>query len=206
MDYKPYKEDPADIPTITVDQIWFLQWCLQTWMEIRRKWDTNLVLLGGKPNIPVDIHKSCLMYRLSVEGKAPLPIPPPTSLAAPWYSLIEDGKAGLTQSIFTAFYPYPKTLHEDYLQPFKNDGIPEDYWGFMNIHGHIWCVLEFDDPKYIVTYRYSKGERWVVRPMRTIDPPIVAGQTTLEEGGVKPVYCDWILIREDLDAYESAQD
>jgi hypothetical protein len=63
---------------------------LETWASIRREAGEK-VEVGG-----ISMIKSALLYRLLIEEKDPLPLPPPRAYWRPWYELIEDGRASLS--------------------------------------------------------------------------------------------------------------
>lgn len=64
--------------------------CLLRWLRVREE--------AGHPfpqslrQLEADIAHSALLTRL-LEGKDPLPEPPPRAMAYPWYELIEKGRA-----------------------------------------------------------------------------------------------------------------
>lgn len=57
---------------------------VKTWLDILDK-------TGHGSPTPADVDHSGLLYRL-LNGKPPLPEPPPRSFSYPWYSLIENGE------------------------------------------------------------------------------------------------------------------
>ena len=93
---------------------------------------------------PVDLNqlkvtcmKSALLQRL-LEGKEPLPEPPPKSMSYPWYSLVEDG------------HGYPYEVWEASSDLF---GAPA-----VVIDQHGWKLLEkLDTHDWIVTYPITRG-------------------------------------------------
>lgn len=54
------------------------------------EWLTVLMEVGHRMPTASDVDHSALLQRL-LNGKPPLPEPPPRSFSYPWYSLIEDG-------------------------------------------------------------------------------------------------------------------
>lgn len=121
--------------TIDEDQLRYLIQCLYTWQNTVYKES------GERPDLnnTANITKSCLLYRLCVDGKDPLPFPPPRSFSAPWYSLIEES------------YGQP---YEVYFRP---DNTPV-VGGDVIIDQCVWKVSEirtddmFLDLVYIVEY------------------------------------------------------
>jgi len=84
----------------------------------------------------VSVRKSALFHRL-MEGKEPLPVPPPKSYSYPWYNLIEDG------------YGYPFEVWKDQHNMF---GFPA-----VGIDQSIWKLEEELGPDdFIVRYLYGK--------------------------------------------------
>lgn len=76
----------AEPAPINEDQLRWLIDRLYVWLRTVSKEK------GERPDLnnTANITKSCLLYRLTVEAKEPLPHPPPRSYSAPWYQLIED--------------------------------------------------------------------------------------------------------------------
>lgn len=59
------------------------------WLEIREEHGVDFP--GSLDQLKISMLKSSLLKRM-IEGKEPLPYPPPRSYSYPWYSLIEDGE------------------------------------------------------------------------------------------------------------------
>ena len=88
-----------------------------------------------------DMTHSSLLSRI-LNGKEPLPTPPPRAYAYPWYSLIEDGKAEISDVHF----------HKD-----------AGYQGEVIICQSGWKVAEKrSDAEYLLQYQYTTkdGLRW----------------------------------------------
>ena len=58
---------------------------MRIWLETRKKWQPTENWLPSDP----DISKSALFERL-MNGKDPLPYPPPVGMSCPWYAIVED--------------------------------------------------------------------------------------------------------------------
>lgn len=100
----------------------------------------------------ISIRKSALFNRL-MEGKEPLPIPPPKAFSYPWYELIEDGYG----------YPYEVWKAEDnFFGDFPAVGIDQSIWKLIEEKG---------ENDYIVSYLYGKDHsklsetKWHVYPV-----------------------------------------
>lgn len=77
---------------------------LALWETTRRKagyFDTHNI----SPLPLVEMRKSRLLLRI-LQGKEPLPVPPPTFYSGPWYELIEDGHTEFSDMMDTPA-PYP---------------------------------------------------------------------------------------------------
>ncbi len=90
-------------------------------------------------HLRITMRKSALFHRL-MEGKEPLPIPPPRSHSYPWYSLIEDGighpyEVWKPKSWDASFTPYPSIV------------IDQSPWKMLE---------ELGEFEWIVTYPYGK--------------------------------------------------
>jgi len=78
-----------------------------------------------------------------MEGKEPLPLPPPRSYSYPWYSLIEDG------------YGYPGEVWK----PTSWDQCFTDYPSIV-IDQTPWKLLEeLGEDDWIVTYQYGRNDK-----------------------------------------------
>lgn len=99
----------------------------------------------------ISIRKSALFQRL-MEGKEPLPIPPPRAFSYPWYSLIDDGYG----------YPFEVWKAEDNLFGFPAVGIDQSVWKLEQ---------ELGEDNFIVSYFYGKDNanlsdtKWHVYPV-----------------------------------------
>lgn len=88
-----------------------------------------------------DIGHSALLRRL-LDGKEPLPDPPPRSFSYPWYSLIEDGEG------------FPMEVWEGHPKLFS------DYPALVIDQCGCWKILEkISDTEWIATYSYGKGDK-----------------------------------------------
>lgn len=156
---------------LTDDQARDLRSCFYAWEQIRRE--------NGYDSTPtgIDIEKSCLLGRMTMEGKPPLPTPPPTAYAAPWYALIENGRADL--------------LRHDVWGPTDLDGAT-----VMGICHTAWNVVRLGDPSgYVITHEKAAGE-WVLRHRTESDPQVRAGTRRQSDGSWTPFYADaddWVL-------------
>ena len=111
---------------------------LLRWLEIRAK--HGIPFPGSLWSLNIDASKSALLDRL-LEGKEPLPEPPPLSFSYPWYTLIEEG-AGISHTVFE--------LTAEWLV----------------VNQYRWKILEKLGPtSWVVTYFTGKGEnsasRWL---------------------------------------------
>lgn len=87
-----------------------------------------------------DIDHSALLRRL-LEGKEPLPEPPPRSFSYPWYSVIEDGEGSPIE-----VWESPPKLFRDYPA--------------LIIDQFDWKILEkISDTEWIATYAYGRGDK-----------------------------------------------
>lgn len=87
-------------------------------------------------HLMISIRKSALFHRL-MEGKEPLPVPPPKSYSYPWYALIEDG------------YGYPSEVWKDKHNMFGHPAV--------GIDQSIWKLEEeLGDDDFVVRYLYGK--------------------------------------------------
>lgn len=64
--------------------------CVLRWLAIRE--ENRIPPPGRFTNLEEDITFSALLRRL-IQGKEPLPEPPPESFGQPWYDLMEHGRA-----------------------------------------------------------------------------------------------------------------
>jgi len=125
-------------------------------------------LLNGY-DIPTDFNQLKITFRKSalfrrmMEGKEPLPLPPPRSYSYPWYSLIEDG------------YGYPGEVWK----PTSWDKCFTDYPSIV-IDQTPWKLLEeLGEDDWIVTYQYGRNDKtkfadtkWHVYCIGCVYPPI----------------------------------
>ncbi len=104
----------------------------------------------------VDAQHSALLERL-LEGKDPLPEPPPKSFGYPWYHLIEDGCAE----------------HVEVKLYLPNQGEPA-----LLVNQTLWTILEGGTgPTWVATYEFQVGKdrqtasgRWSFTPMADAGP------------------------------------
>lgn len=115
------------------------------WTRLRRE--------GGYGHFPTrsDVVKSCLLHRL-LSGRDPLPEAPPTSHAAPWYQLIEEGRAGP---------PVMASLHPEGTAVTGARPI-------ANLNGALWALERVHETgplglSYVVSHRGAPGT-WVLEP------------------------------------------
>lgn len=111
---------------------------LISWLKIRE------LGMGDFPastdGLLLAMYKSALLQRM-MEGKDPLPVPPPKTFSYPWYSLIEEGIG------------YPTDVWEA-------EGIEEQIFGkAVVINQYPWNLIEKVGPEnWIVAYLYSYGD------------------------------------------------
>lgn len=110
------------------------------WLEIREENGINDI--GSVHLLKINCHKSALLYRM-LEGKDPLPIPPPKSYSYPWYELIEKGEA-TSDDIWEATDDFSKELFS---------------YPALIINQYSWKILEkVNDNEFIITYSYGPLE------------------------------------------------
>jgi hypothetical protein len=168
----PYMRTP-----LTEEQAADLRDCWMEWIRIRTE--------NGRPEFPssADIFKGCLLGRMTMQGKPPLPSPPPTSYSAPWYSLIENNGANLHGG---------QMGFSDVSGPHR--WTEEDDWLF--ICQYRWKILRMEGAAYIITCDNAPGE-WTLRHRTKDDPQVRGGRTLQEDGTYGPFYLnesDWILV------------
>lgn len=108
---------------------------LISWLKIRE------LGMGSFPastdGLVLAMYKSALLQRM-MEGKDPLPEPPPKTFSYPWYSLIENGVG------------YPTDVWEA-------EGLEEEMFGkIISVNQFQWKIIEKVGPEnWIVTYYHS---------------------------------------------------
>jgi hypothetical protein len=150
-----------------------------------RVWSAVYLAEKGEPPAftTANLQKSCLLGRILYEGKPPLPLAPPTALAAPWYKLVEDGIAYLHGTRFHDF----RIVHEG--SPSFFDGAP-----IVGIHGCPWRLVATPaDRTYEVEHPGAPG-RWIIRPVRD-DEKVQGGREAQPDGTWTPIYYDYALER-----------
>lgn len=75
--------------SIKVPRTWSIQ-CLIDWLKVREEGGYSFP--ANADEFAAEVDHSALLRRL-MEGKAPLPNPPPLSHSYPWYELVETGSA-----------------------------------------------------------------------------------------------------------------
>lgn len=116
---------------------------LMFWLKVRE------VQTGRFPSCTDDLllqmHKSALLQRM-MEGKQPLPEPPPLSFSYPWYSLLEEGVG------------YPQEV-------FKTEGFETDLFGeVIIINQFSWNLMEEVAPdNWVVNYNFGADREFVSR-------------------------------------------
>lgn len=116
---------------------------LLKWLEIRE--ENGIEFPSSLSSLKIDIDHSALLQRL-LEGKDPLPIPPPRSFSYPWYDLIEKGEAHPCE----VWEMPPGLNHEDF--PML---VIDQFAG--------WKVLEkISDTEWVATHSYGdrKNPKW----------------------------------------------
>ncbi len=89
----------------------------------------------GRPPTDVDADHSSLLFRL-LEGKEPLPQPPPRAYSYPWYSLVETGGPELCEA-YPHFDDYMKMGHE---RP------------FAVVNQSLWKIVGKDGDTYLLEW------------------------------------------------------
>jgi hypothetical protein len=119
------------------------------WMEIRA--ENGLQKIDSTRDFMIQADHSLrggLLGRMMIEGKDPLPHPPPLSFSRPWYSLIEKGKIILDGDFVYAGIESKK----------------------LAICQHQWDIVHRVDESYIVQWEpdkkgHSPWGRWKVEPV-----------------------------------------
>ncbi len=133
--------DPAEVKDYVLR-------CVARWLDVRARHLRN-------PAIGADVSHSALLGRL-LEGKEPLDAPPPKSYSYPWYELVEEGKAYISECW---------RLDERTLV----------------IHQSIWNIVsELGPNEWLVTYSFTQYgvSSWHTTRWRVLCRPI-AGTLTL---------------------------
>ena len=164
---------------LTEEQAHDLRTCYQEWLRIREE--------NGYKNPPTsaDIYKGCLLGRMTMQGKPPLPTPPPLAHSAPWYGLIENNGADLSAD-HGIEGPYDS----------GNSVYKEGRW--LHIYQYPWKIISGDDSSgYLVTNDRVVGH-WTLRHRNDDTDPLVQGGTKrMPDGSWVPYYLgskDWILL------------
>lgn len=168
----PYMKTP-----LTEEQAADLRDCWMEWIRIRTE--------NGKPEFPTssDVYKGCLLGRMTMQGKPPLPDPPPTSYSAPWYELIEKNGADLQGNWF-------QHVEGPYDGPLGKEG------KYFSICQDLWLIVLEVDGVYTLNHPRAPGD-WKLRHRTEADPVVRGGMTLKEDGRYVPYYLtekDWILI------------
>lgn len=72
--------------------------CVKRWLTIRERWEDRSRPFTNGLQLCADIDHSSLLQRL-LDGKEPLPEPPPRAHSYPWYELVEQG-AGWAREVW----------------------------------------------------------------------------------------------------------
>lgn len=166
---------------LTDEQAHDLRLCYQEWLRIREE--------NGYENPPTmaDIYKGCLLGRMTMVGKPPLPTPPPLAYSAPWYNLIERNYANLHGSPFHEVSgPYDPS----------NSIVTEGRW--LSICQSLWRIVSGDETSgYLVTNERCIGGPWTLRHRNDTDELVQGNSRRMADGSWVPSYMnelDWILI------------
>lgn len=165
----PYCDESGKPVTLTADQIHAVWRAVQIWQRVY--FDAKGEHLEFTQ---ANLQKSCLLGRLLRDGKPPLPNPPPLAYSAPWYSLIENGRAQITARDIYAGY-------DGYML------ICQDRWEIVSKSEH--------DEQWALTHRNTGEVRWLLRPITSEDEPQVCGQRRGIGDTWEPTYYDMILER-----------
>jgi hypothetical protein len=109
--------------------------CFLRWIQVRAQ--NGHAVPNFLPGIEADLFHSMLLRRL-LDGKEPLPFPPPESFGKGWYALLEAGGAENVNVRRWEWSPDTK----------------------IAINDDVWTILENRSPsEFVVTYREG-GERF----------------------------------------------
>jgi hypothetical protein len=170
----PYSEKDGDVITISWAQVWAVQRAFSVWQSVVLKEKGEYPDMSNAANW----QKSCLLARLLVNGKPPLPHPPPTFDAAPWYGLIEDGRADVAEPFVRG--PVDWKMADGAMQT------------SFTIGGCLWKVLRVEGAwRYILEWP-NYGE-WRVRHRTADDPPAKKGTRRQADNS----WADWMYDEAD---------
>jgi hypothetical protein len=128
----------------------------------------------------IDAAKSSLLRRL-LDGKEPLPVPPPRAHSYPWYEIVETGRTQLSAMFIEG--PYDRA-----------EGT------FIHVAQHPWKVLRTEGAgRWIVSYR--DGEEWLLRRLTDDDEREACGKRRVDTPDGErweDLPCDWLLVRLPL--------
>lgn len=113
------------------------------WLEIKKLYSSDFP--DSLDSLKLSVHKSSLLKRM-LDGKDPLPLPPPLYYSHPWYSLIENGFAKVCANEFF----FPEGWQENFC----------DYPCIM-IAQFPWEIIRRVENKreYLITYHYKHNRR-----------------------------------------------
>ncbi len=169
--------DTGEPITLTWEQIGAVQRAFAIWSHV------VLAETGKSPDMSnaANWMKSCLLGRILTEGKGPLADPPPTSMAAPWYSLFEYDRADISAQ--WGLYG-PTELTSD-----SSPSLPAGTL-VMNVHQSLWPVAETREDGSLVLANPCSGEHWLLRRRTDEDPEVKKGSRLQSDGSWAPIYYD----------------
>lgn len=176
-DWELITDENGNPITINWDQSYAIWRAIDIWRKVAIEFGgEHYEYLKDSPPRLVDMEKSCLLGRMTMEGKPPLPEPPPTCFSAPWYNLIEDGHAHLWLNEFTVYGPYDDQ---------------SDFERIINIGQRKWFVFAEDERGILCKYKRD-GDLWRLRKLEPEERTVAGGQN-YQTGAT--LYYDGILER-----------
>lgn len=182
--WQPYRSrETGEVVTLTWDQIYAVQRAFAIWQQVVDREQSGRPAEGRQSYMlnPANWQKSCLLGRLLTAGKPPFASPPPRYMSAPWYDLIEDGRADLRGDVFQEVCGPIELADKRVFNIGQDPG---------------WTVVRDADPEgWIVSYP-GHGE-WLLRHRTSDDPPARKG-TSVASGTAVTIWMgeqDWVLER-----------
>lgn len=167
--WRPYERD-GQVVTLTGDQVFAVQRAFFAWSQVvdREQADRDPKDRQNNMANPANWQKSCLLGRMLMDGKPPLPVPPPRAYSAPWYSLIENGWADLTSSDVSGPYEDEDGRH-------------------LLVCQCRWRIEKLADDGVGWVVSYPRNGEWLLRPHLAREP--------VRSANVNPMYVHWVLER-----------
>jgi hypothetical protein len=114
--------------------------CFHKWLSIRE--ENDIPFPNNLLKLRIDMDHSALLRRL-LEGKEPLPIPPPRAFSYPWYELIDYGCSEPNEvwEPNASLHSYPCLVIDQFSG---------------------WKILDkVSETEWIITYRYGQNQdKW----------------------------------------------